>query len=614
MGSIYTALPDASKYIRLLSLEESRNEDVLECTLTTVERSAAPPYGAISYLWGEPEPTRRLTVNGLEVDVRYNCSYALRQISTHRLVDYYWIDALCINQSNIPEKSSQVQMMGSIFAGAQKVLASLGQYEDDTELIFEELSKWPSLQIQPAQDRSDPEDDWFTFFEGFDGEYWRPDILLALRSIAKRPYWQRLWVLQEVILARDLLFFCGKGSLNWNLLKRLYDSAGYMWSRDSRDVLKSEDPILMPTMLEARSVPHKTKRRTISIEWNDLLLRQLKCSNPLDHVYGLLELLEVPAKCQSPMRVDYSKPIMSLALECLDYLEESKHLCKATYEIIGLFYCEDTVSSIRRFLAQMEKRATQAREHMAASDDVPNMYPDRQTNYRKRLNMRNVIMNSVPDQFIRMPIRANGLAQLQCSTDGRAIIKRSRDKPGRTDALGLLRKWETECRAGHYSPRLIYDQCSELTALATSETKDGDYLIELEIAEHYINHFIVCLVLRPAYKDRVFHVIGQALLEAGSPPYHFHNNHCTRIRYGEKDALVVHFHKEELMTLICQDSLFQSLPANSDLGDHRCREEKHTREVVERLSSPASQFISSYAVTSYGWRTSFKDCGCFEQK
>lgn len=136
-SSAYGSLRSSSTQIRLLRLLPFRKtEDEtpgpwhdcanIECDLVTVDLERAPDYEALSYTWGEPAPTTQVAANGEMVPVRPNLTYALAALrsSEPRLL---WIDALCINQDDVQERSHQVRLMGEIYRRAKRVLVWLGR-------------------------------------------------------------------------------------------------------------------------------------------------------------------------------------------------------------------------------------------------------------------------------------------------------------------------------------------------------------------------------------------------------------------------------------------------------------------------------------------------------
>jgi hypothetical protein len=131
----YSALDKASRSIRLLILSPIPHpeDNRIQCSLVAKSLNLSPQYEALSYGWGPvDELNLRIRLDNCLFPVRQNLLLALRALRgfTERIL---WIDALCINQEDIEERGSQVQIMGSIYTGAQCVLSWLGT-PDETEL------------------------------------------------------------------------------------------------------------------------------------------------------------------------------------------------------------------------------------------------------------------------------------------------------------------------------------------------------------------------------------------------------------------------------------------------------------------------------------------------
>jgi hypothetical protein len=78
-----------------------------------------PKYYALSYTWGHTTNQRPILVDGTKFYIRENLWYFLQQQTYLKAGDLIWIDALCIDQGNIPERNHQVMMMASIFSQVQ---------------------------------------------------------------------------------------------------------------------------------------------------------------------------------------------------------------------------------------------------------------------------------------------------------------------------------------------------------------------------------------------------------------------------------------------------------------------------------------------------------------
>ncbi|KAF2126662.1 HET-domain-containing protein, partial [Dothidotthia symphoricarpi CBS 119687] len=119
-------LPDPKAYFRLLEIQQAGLGEHAVCQLTTWLIEDAPPYTAISYTWGDSTSTTTVSINGAQMPVRANCEYVLRQAYASKTSLYYWIDAICIDQTGNHEKNHQVAMMGQLYKRAAHVLACIG--------------------------------------------------------------------------------------------------------------------------------------------------------------------------------------------------------------------------------------------------------------------------------------------------------------------------------------------------------------------------------------------------------------------------------------------------------------------------------------------------------
>ena len=127
--------------IRILTLHPAAKGDAtITTTLEEVDLTDKPSFEAISYTWGTDESQRSITVNGCSIRIRQNLFQALSRFRLGHRSRVMWVDALCISQTDIEEKSQQVQQMGNIFKSAQRVLVWLGEHADESEALFE---PWP---------------------------------------------------------------------------------------------------------------------------------------------------------------------------------------------------------------------------------------------------------------------------------------------------------------------------------------------------------------------------------------------------------------------------------------------------------------------------------------
>jgi hypothetical protein len=207
-------LPDSQSYIRLLEIIHGLPNEQIVCRLTAWPIRSAPTYCALSYAWGNPASTVDIVVNGSRMTVRSNCEYALRQAHTSATNKYIWQDAICIDQSATQEKNHQVAMMGPIYEMAAHVLACLGPHAGDSEFLTEFIDKDRSL-MRHIYSRSDkslvsgesgwslpnpiPENRRLSVRCFFAREArTRERLVQSFITFMGRPYFSRVWVLQEM--------------------------------------------------------------------------------------------------------------------------------------------------------------------------------------------------------------------------------------------------------------------------------------------------------------------------------------------------------------------------------------------------------------------------------
>lgn len=174
--------------IRLLRIE-SREETTL-CLLETVKLANCPTFWAVSYLWGSEEKPKLLKISRYSrpdfgyIAVTSNCAAAIEALIPIG-VRYLWVDALCINQDDRSEKEIQVPLMGQIYSQASLVVGHL-----PTESIY---------SVGPLIHRLVQ-----AFGNGYRfGMNSGSSLLIyrALSDVFTHQYFQRAWIVQEIVLA-----------------------------------------------------------------------------------------------------------------------------------------------------------------------------------------------------------------------------------------------------------------------------------------------------------------------------------------------------------------------------------------------------------------------------
>jgi hypothetical protein len=121
--ALYSPLDLELKQIRILTLLPGSSEDPIKGFLGTMSLDDNPEYEALSYVWGDPKITHLICVDGADYAVTTNLETALRYIRLKDCPRKMWIDAICINQSDISERNHQVKKMRLIYRTVSTVLA-----------------------------------------------------------------------------------------------------------------------------------------------------------------------------------------------------------------------------------------------------------------------------------------------------------------------------------------------------------------------------------------------------------------------------------------------------------------------------------------------------------
>ncbi|OAL51769.1 hypothetical protein IQ07DRAFT_586122 [Pyrenochaeta sp. DS3sAY3a] len=191
-------------------------------------------YHAISYAWGDPTSTDRLWLSHSGyLEINASAAYVLRHVTTEKLI---WIDSVCINQNDTSEKSTQLRYMWGIYKFAEEVLAWPGGAEDGGDLAMEllfdisfalitkEITGRTPVYLPTSSVEFLPGNS-VEFLPGTNTTLWkksRPplprDFQLdrerwgALARFLNRSWWNRAWVIQEIVAAGKLTICVGAGS------------------------------------------------------------------------------------------------------------------------------------------------------------------------------------------------------------------------------------------------------------------------------------------------------------------------------------------------------------------------------------------------------------------
>lgn len=123
----YSPLSVENSEIRLLSLLPGKFGDLVECRIQIENlRQTDLKYQTLSYVWGDSSIRTPILVDGRIEQVTANLGSALKYMRQEDVETVLWIDAICINQENLEEKTHQISIMGDIYKRCTEVKMWLG--------------------------------------------------------------------------------------------------------------------------------------------------------------------------------------------------------------------------------------------------------------------------------------------------------------------------------------------------------------------------------------------------------------------------------------------------------------------------------------------------------
>jgi heterokaryon incompatibility protein (HET) len=310
--------------IRLIRVEPSQKpQDPLRASLIPY-RLGDVDFEAISYTWGEPKFTKVLHTPDGDLPITENIEAALKQFRQVHSPRLLWADAISIDQKNGLEKGSQVTLMGDIYGAAKTVLVWLGPLSLHTLWSMEYL-----LVLAEESDRfgiskpTGPARIWpnTPHLEGSQGDAPRileSAMLAHVESIYDRAWFTRLWIVQELVLAKKIVITCGPSQIDWvdfelatTLIIAAFDAVG-----GYPEVLKSVWRSW--TLMEIRN-KHQIATSGKFIEGDQYLsfddfagdIKSQECTDDRDRVYGLLSL----TGAVKTMKPDYTKSVAEVYTE-----------------------------------------------------------------------------------------------------------------------------------------------------------------------------------------------------------------------------------------------------------------------------------------------------------
>lgn len=208
-ASPYTPLDPELQEIRLLEIAPGNRDDdlIISLRIKRLHRKR-PKFNALSYAWGRDKCARKVSLNGHLVTIGQNLDGALRQLRKSMGGHLFWIDALCINQEDVDERSQQVRMMGDVFSSAEQVIIWLDPERKNDQYAIE-IIKRQHIPVEAGEAAL---------------------LMRVFKRICQRPWFSRLWVAQELALAKHTpVVRLGPRTVTWDDLYRFFEALNAHW-------------------------------------------------------------------------------------------------------------------------------------------------------------------------------------------------------------------------------------------------------------------------------------------------------------------------------------------------------------------------------------------------
>lgn len=291
-------------------------------------------YEALSYVWGppkgrikaivqKPDEVRgwRAKLRTRRLPITSNLTSALRYLRYEDRERVMWIDAICINQADLDERSVQVRRMAQIYSFASRVVAWIGSDYLDSELAFSLLGR---LGRQCEMTRANellasPDGDTPDWSQAPVALPWDTAEWDAIYDVYSRDWFERLWVVQEIKLGSiSSVLKCGDDELPWSVFRR----ATLCINNKQHDTIRWQ-------IIRA---PYHLCIDTGDSSFEEILVdnHDRLCYDPRDKVYGLMNL--AAPEITSHLSVNYADPLVEVFKQVLlACTEREKRLVQLTY-------------------------------------------------------------------------------------------------------------------------------------------------------------------------------------------------------------------------------------------------------------------------------------------
>jgi hypothetical protein len=295
--------------IRLLDLAPSSDPNSrIRCSIRHVYLDEKPSYKALSYVWGDDKETLPISIDGRVYQVTVNCHVALQPLRLPEEAVTLWIDSICINQCDVYEKSFQIVLMTDIYSFAEEVYVWLGRSERERDITDEPEEVAAIILIKDLAKSREIFDDPDEFIKVCTGGDAVDSRWNALGNLFQHKWFERLWVQQEIVVAKRVKVLGLTYCIPWEYLAvaalaiehhvKIWDNLSdspenLTWNRGLKRRIVEVGHMNVIRRCWPQWFYDREARQVRGVSLLQLLqnTRHYKCMNPLDKCFAIFGLV-----------------------------------------------------------------------------------------------------------------------------------------------------------------------------------------------------------------------------------------------------------------------------------------------------------------------------------
>ncbi|KAI9148970.1 Heterokaryon incompatibility protein [Paramyrothecium foliicola] len=356
MSGLYKDIDSLAREIRVVQVEAGSGNAKIKCKLVTVSLESKPQFEALSYVWGSSTQGYVVDVEGCLMNVTDNLHSALMRLRQPSEARVLWIDQLCINQCDVVERSQQVAIMGDIYKQSSQTLIWLGDEteawsgasSDQSSILKTRPCIWKKKQGLTRDFKYDAwaepcftAGNWGDMCASYDQDYIHHafklisrlaetlglqgipylkkgddplslNTLRALAYIMHKPWWSRIWTLQECLIPSCAVIVYGTVEAPCQMFFLAAERYAGLASEIDPEFIEGLGQFRADTLRHFSQTlmdlsTYHTKQHYQCIDFRSLLrhFRSRQATNHKDKIYGLLGL-NIDWRGRSPLLPDYT--------------------------------------------------------------------------------------------------------------------------------------------------------------------------------------------------------------------------------------------------------------------------------------------------------------------